>query len=164
MKTPSDPERHSLVNEVLVGSELTEFRAATLDLAVGLARQRRRARGRNRVVVAAMVPLLLAIAVTQWPRRNAAPAPRAMFEVVHTVPLRPEIHVDTHRTSQTTVRSDSARYAVVATDSAHPDYRTLTDDALLAMFPNRPVGLIPDPEGHRHLVFLDGNGPSLPGE
>lgn len=164
MKTPSEPEQHALVNEVLVDTELAKFREATLGLAVALARQRRQARVRNRVVAAAMVPLLLAIAVTQWPRRNAAPAPRAMFEVVHTVPLRPGIHVDTRRTSQTTVRSDAARYAVVATDSAHPDYRTLTDDALLAMFPNRPVGLISDPEGHRHLVFLDGSGPSSPGE
>lgn len=164
MKTPSEPERHSFVNEVLVGSELAEFRAATLDIALGLARQRRQARVRNRVVVAGLVPLLLAIAVTQWPRRHAAPAPRALFEVVHTVPIRPGIHVETHRTSQTTVFSDSARYAVVTTDSARPDYRTLTDDALLAMFPNRPVGLISDPEGHRHLVFLDGSGPTSPGE
>jgi hypothetical protein len=164
MKIPPEPDRHSLVNEVLVDSELTEFRAATLELAVGLARQRRQARVRNRLVVAAMVPLLLAIAVAQWPRRNATPAPRAKFEVVHTVPLRSGVYVETHRSSPTTAFSDSARYTVVTTDSAHPDYRTLTDDALLAMFPNRPVGLIFDPEGHRHLVFLDGSGPSSPGE
>lgn len=164
MKTPPEPEQRSLVNEVLVDFELAEFREATLGLAVELARKRRQARVRNRVVVAAMVPLVLAIAVTQRPRRHAAPATRAPFEIVHTVPLRPGIHVDTHGTSQTTVRSDSARYAVVTTDSVHPDYRTLTDEALLALFPNRPVGLIADPEGHRHLVFMDGNGPLAPGE
>lgn len=164
MKTSPEPSVNPLLNSVLAGSELTEFRTATLDFAVGLARRRRKTRARNRVVAAAMIPLLLAIVGTQWFRRSAPQTRPATFTAVRTAPLRSEVRVTTQIGSYATVRSDSAVFAVVTTDPARPGYRALTDDGLLALFRDRPVGLITDLEGQRHLVFLDADGPSSPGE
>jgi hypothetical protein len=153
-----------LLDDVLLGTDALELREATLKLSMELARRRRRSRARNRVALAIMLPLAAALVGMNWPRRQAAPPIASSFAVVHTTPLRPGVRVETRGVSDVVIRAEPARYAVVRTDPANPGYRTLSDQALLAMFPNRPVGLIADPQGRRHLIFLDGGEVTSPGE
>ena len=163
MKIPPDSPLEPLLDEVLAGAEIGALRAATLELTVELARRRRRSRVRNRMLVALMMPLLAGAVGMLWPRRPDAPANLGAFSIVHTGPTQPGMLVPLLNRSSS-LKNSQASYRVVTTDSVRPGYRILSDDALLAMFPNRPVGLITDFAGQRHLVFLDASGPSSPGE
>jgi hypothetical protein len=145
-----------LLDEVLTGAEVGALRAASLELSIELARRRRRSRVRNRVLAAVMVPLLVLTGGILWPRRPVAPANPRSFSIVHTGPLQPGMRMPP--------QPIQAGYRVVTTDPANAGYRILSDEALLALFPNRPVGLISDRDGQRHLVFLDGGGVMSPGE
>ena len=156
MKIPPDSTVNPLLDEVLTGAEVSDLRVASLELSIQLARRRRRSRARNRMLAVVMVPLLVLSGGILWPRRSVAPVNPASFSIVHTGNLQPGVL----RPPQ----DIQASYRVVTTDLAQPGYRILSDDALLAQFPNRPVGLISDQDGQRHLVFLDEGRVMSPGE
>ena len=123
-------EQDDLLNDLLPGEELAEFRQASLDLALKTMAARRTRRQVLRAC--AGCSLLLALAG---------------------IVLRPWLPA--HWTGRKSV-APSAEVTGVA-GSAHAasgSIKFISDDELMALFPDRAVALIGKP-GHQQFVFLD---------
>jgi hypothetical protein len=119
-------KRDDLLNELLPGDELAEFRRSSLEL--GLRAMAARRTRRQVLRACAGCSLLLALAGTVlWPLLPA------------------------HWTGQKSV----AQVPEVASDPpAASSVKFISDDELMALFPDRAVALIGKP-GHQQFVFLD---------
>jgi len=116
-----------LLREILTGDESSDFRRTSLDH--GLKSLRRQRRWRIvRAGTLASLTLLLA-----WGLLLHRPAKAPVRQIVSSPP-RPS--------------------AVPAPPTRVAEVKFITDDELLALFPDRPVALIGKP-GHQQLVFLD---------
>ena len=121
-------KRDDLLNELLPGDELAEFRRSSLELGLRAMAARRTRRQVLRTCAGCSLLLVLACALL-WPRLPA------------------------HWTGQKSV----AKMQEVATASSLAragSVKFISDDELMALFPNRAVALIGKP-GHQQFVFLD---------
>lgn len=122
----SDQDR--LLNEIITGEELADFRQTSLQHALVALRQRRRRQHLVRLGALAVVPLLAALAILG--NRPLGPA---------------------------SPKTSAANASPAPVASAQPQIgavKFINDDELLALFPDRPVALIGKP-GRQQLVFLD---------
>jgi len=122
------PEHDRLLNEIVTGEELADFREASLQRGLTAIRQQRRRQRFVRLRALAVVPLLAALGIVF----SRSPKP----------PLR---KIAASNASPVAVSSAQPRTAPV---------KFINDDELLALFPDRPVALIGKP-GQQQLVFLD---------
>jgi len=121
------PEQDQLLKDVLGGEEPSDLRAASLEQALGMLRRRRR----HRLVTATA---LLAL--------TFATAGGLLLKRVQPAPDRP-------------VASNLSRPQAATPQAANlPPIKFISDDELLALFPNRSVGLIGS-HGHQTLEFFD---------
>ena len=126
----NDQEQDHLLNELLAGEEVSNFRQASLARAKASIRSRNRRRRAVRIGALAMLPVLgatLLIISRQSSRIAVKPAEEPRPAVV--VQARPE----------------PASVPVIS------------DEELFALFPGRQMALI-GPPGHQELVFLDQAG------
>jgi len=122
-------EPDELLREILTGEEVAGFRRASLERGLKALKARRRHRALGRVCAGASLALALA-AVLLWPSLQGYWSRRA----------------------------PTAGAPEVVKASAPPDANTvrfISDDELMALFPNQSVALIGKP-GHQEFVFLDG--------
>jgi hypothetical protein len=132
------PEHDDLLKEILADEGLETFRTSSLDAGLTILRARRRNRN-IRLCILTAAPLLALAAVLFWrghpeevaPRQVMAVAPAATNPVLKIYPA-PNV-------------------------ADGPPIKIITDAELLALFPNRPVGLIGEP-GRQRLVFFDQPG------
>ena len=128
----SHPMKHSehdrLLNEIVTGEELADFREASLQHALAAIRQQRRRHCSLRLGVLAAVPVVVVLAIVF----SRSPKP----------PLR---EIAASKASAVAVSPVQPRIAPV---------KLINDDELLALFPDRPVALIGKP-GQQRLIFLD---------
>lgn len=120
-------EKEKLLNEILADESLAEFRRASLADGVAFLRRQRRRRFALRAGV-----LLLATSLCAWAmllNRSIRRTPH------HLANLRPP-----QRSQSPAGPAGGVRF--------------ISDDELLALFPDRPVALIGKP-GKQRLVFLD---------
>jgi peptidoglycan/LPS O-acetylase OafA/YrhL len=122
------PEHERLLNEIVTGEELADFREASLQHALAAVRRRRRRQWFARLGALAVVPLLAALGILV----SRSPKP----------PLREM------------AASNASPVAVTAAQPRTAPVKFISDDELLALFPDRPVALIGKP-GQQQLVFLD---------
>lgn len=126
MKT--SPEHDELLTAVLSDSTDNELRAKSLDRTLAAVRQRRRRRhvlrGAGGIVMAGIMAAVL------WHR--------------HAPDARPVA----------TIHSQPSEVAPTAPTVPGTNIRLVSDEELLAMFPDRPVALV-GPPGNRQFVFLD---------
>jgi|ERR1043165_7287462 hypothetical protein len=122
------PEHDRLLNEIITGEEVADFREASLQHALtAIRQQRRRQRSLRRGALAAvLVVVALGIVVGRSPKPTAQ-------------------EIEASNASPVAVSSAPPRTAPL---------KLINDDELLALFPDRPVALIGKP-GHQQLVFLD---------
>jgi len=119
------PEHDELLNEVLTGGNVTELRTKSLDDTLTAVRQHRRLRHALRCASpVAAIGILMAIF---WYRHSQFPQPVAV---------------------------QPAAAAMAAPTVPGTSIRLVSDEELLAMFPDRPVALVGPPE-NRQFVFLD---------
>lgn len=128
MKTK--PDHDELLNEVFSESASDDFRAALLERTLVSACRQRRLRRAGRVCGTTVFCVALLAAVF-WQTREAA----------------------TERLTKNGTQSPSAPQTEVPTVPG-TSIRLVSDDELLAMFPDRPVALVGPPENQR-FVFLD---------
>ena len=124
MKT--SPEHDALLSAVLSSSTANELRAKSLDRALAAVRQRRRLRHALRAAGGVVTAGVMAAIL--WNRHAPDPQPVAAIHppaVTSAVPTVPGTNI-----------------------------RVVSDEELLAMFPDRPVALV-GPPGNRQFVFLD---------
>ncbi len=135
---PSD--HHDWPREILDDAELQSLRESSLadGLAALRVRRRRRALGRAALVVA---PVCALITIWGWPRPGEV-----------TMVLRPVVTV----AAVPAVAAGSATVKIypAAKASEVPPVPTISDDELLAMFADQPVGLLGEP-GRQHLVAFN---------
>ena len=122
------PEHDRLLNEIVTGEELADFREASLQRALTAIRQQRRRQRFVRLGALAVVPLLAALGIVF----SRSPKP----------PL------------QKIAASNASPVAVSSAQPRTAPVKFINDDELLALFPDRPVALIGKP-GRQQLVFLD---------
>jgi hypothetical protein len=125
--------RHDdLLKETFAGEELDALREASLNRSLAALRTRRRLRVlRNGALVA--LPALLLAAALFW-RTPSSPIPVGQTPAVASTPVL-KIYP-----------------AVTAADV--PSVPTISDQELLALYANRPVGLVGKP-GQQKLIFFD---------
>ena len=122
------PEHDRLLNEIVTGEELADFREASLQHALDAIRQQRRRQRFVRLCALAAVPIVVAFGI-----------------VIGRSPKTPVREIAGSNASPVAVSSAPPRSAPV---------KFINDDELLALFPDRPVALIGKP-GQQQLVFLD---------
>ena len=122
------PEHDRLLNEIVTGEELADFREASLQHALTAIRQQRRRQRSLRLGALAGVPIVVAFGI-----------------VFSRSPKTPVQEIAPSNASPVAVSSAPPRTAPV---------KLINDDELLALFPDRPVALIGKP-GQQQLVFLD---------
>ncbi len=122
------PEHDRLLNEIVTGEELADFREASLQRALTAIRQQRRRQRFVRLGALAGVPIAVALGI-----------------VFSRSPRTPVQEIAPSNASPVAVSSAPPRTAPV---------KLINDDELLALFPDRPVALIGKP-GQQQLVFLD---------
>lgn len=122
------PEHDRLLNEIVTGEELADFREASLEHALSAIRQQRRRQRSLRLGALAAVPVVVALGIVF--SRSPKPSLR---------------EIAASNASPIAASSDQPRSAPV---------KFINDDELLALFPDRPVALIGKP-GRQQLVFLD---------
>jgi hypothetical protein len=132
-------EPDDLLKEVFADEGLDALRESSLGHGLAALRSRRRHRAWRLGALAAL-PVLALATMLLWRSPPDAVTPPA---VVATAATNPALKIYP---------------AVVA--SAAPPVPTISDEELLALFPNRPVGLLGEP-GHQQLVFFD--QPARPG-
>jgi hypothetical protein len=122
------PEHDRLLNDIVTGEELADFREASLQHALAAIRRQRRRQRSLRLGALVAVPILVALGI-----------------VISRSPKRPLRDITVSNASPVAVSSVQGRPAAV---------KLINDDELLALFPDRPVALIGKP-GQQQLVFLD---------
>lgn len=121
-------EPNHLLKEILAGDELADFRQASLEHGLtALRRQQRYRRGRH-IGMLISLPLLVTLAV-----------------------LSRRVSLDSNRQTASP-RPATSPARTPPTDGR--DAKTITDEELFALFPNRPMALVGKP-GKQQLVFLD---------
>jgi len=125
------PEHDRLLNEIVTGEELADFREASLQHALTAIRQQRRRQRFVRLGALAGVPIAVALGIVF--SRSPKPALREI------------------------AASNASPVAVASVQPRTAPVKFISDDELLALFPDRPVALIGKP-GHQQLVFLDKPG------
>ena len=132
-------DKEPLIDEVLADPGLDELRAATLDHGMAAVRSRRQWRQLRRATavtlcVAGAAAILLVVLL-----ESASPGKEKLFT----------------GESLPTDSAPATKVVKVMHDKTESgDVERLTDDELLALFPERPVALIGLP-GRQKLVFLD---------
>ncbi len=121
-------ERDRLLQEILAGDDLTEFRQASLDHGLTLVRRLRHRRRALRLCAVVCLPLLLVSGI--------------LFR------LSPQV------AKPTGPSSTAAASVGPASPARNPAVKFITDEELFALFPNRPLALLGKP-GQQQLVFLD---------
>ena len=123
---PHDP--NPLLKEILLGDELTDFRQASLEKGLYAIRRHQRHRRGMRLGALLMLPLILTLAIL------SRPAPEHSNRPI------------------TSINPTPATLLTPPTDNR--DTKSITDEELFALFPNRPLALVGKP-GQQQLVFLD---------
>ena len=118
-------EQDQLLNEILAGEEVTEFRRTSLARTLGAIQRRKR---RRRLLGASALVLPLLLASVLWLNRSAK-SPGTPAPVVQAPPA-----------GKAPAEARSVKF--------------ITDEELFALFPDRPMALI-GPPGRQQLVFLD---------
>ncbi|MDB6025892.1 MAG: hypothetical protein JWM68_2115 [Verrucomicrobiales bacterium] len=126
MSKPPDDE---LLNDVFTGEARPEFRAASLECALGAVRQRRRGRRAMNITAALAFVAGLGILLKSLTLPDA--------------PMQPILAVNPQSFAKENIKMVPGTHI-----------RVLSDEELVAMFPDRPIALIGPPE-HRQLIFLD---------
>jgi len=126
-------ERDRLLQEILAGDDLTEFRQASLDHGLTLVRRLRHRRRAARLCAVVGMPLLLVLGM--------------LFR------LSPQV------AKPTGPSSTAAASAGPASPARNPAVKVITDEELFSLFHNRPVALLGKP-GQQQLVFLDARASS----
>ena len=124
----SDQDR--IFNEILAGEELNALRRRSLDRGIASLRQRWRRRALRDAALACL-PLVVALTFLFW--RNPA-GKQIALPPAHSIPV----------SNPQTLAARSVK--------------TITDEELFALFPNRPMALVGKP-GHQEVVFLDQPAP-----
>jgi len=122
------PEHDRLLNDIVTGEELADFREASLQQALAAIRQQQRRQRSLRLAALAAVPIIVALGIV-FSRSPQLPVPE----------------IGASNRSPAAVFSAPLRPAPV---------KLINDDELLALFPDRPVALIGKP-GQQQVVFLD---------
>jgi hypothetical protein len=122
------PEHDRLLNNIVTGEELADFREASLQQALTAIRQQRRHQRSLRLAALAAVPIVVTLGI--------------VFSRPPQFPLSENV---ASNASPVAISSPQLRPAAV---------KLINDDELLALFPDRPVALIGKP-GQQQLVFLD---------
>jgi len=126
-------EEHPLLNELLTGPEVAEFREASLNQALTTLRHTRRRRKVLRIAAWAVLPALLVFVVLLGRSVNLPGRVPAVVE--------PTV-------------------ATTAPQGGNPSsVEFISDEDLLSLFPNQPLALV-GPEGNQQLVFLDQSAPN----
>ncbi len=118
-------DQDRLLNQILTGEELEALRQRSLDRGIASLTQRRRQRALRKGLLACL-PLLFASTLLLW---------RSPDGKHSAVPPTRAVGSNAHTQSPAPVK-------------------TITDEELFAMFPNRPMALVGKP-GHQEVVFLD---------
>ncbi len=126
-------DKHQLLDEVVTGAEVAEFREASLREALSGVRRIRRRRHAVRGLALVALPLMVLSLILLGGFKDS-PTP-------DTVPTAPRAIVATPESSG----SSSVEY--------------ISDEELLALFPDRPLALV-GPEGRQQLVFLSRSIPN----
>jgi hypothetical protein len=124
-------EQDQLLNEILAGEEVSDFRRASLDQTLDAMRRGQRRRQAGRIGAATVLVLMI--------------AGGAMFSRLRNEPARPAVGVVSN-VGNPPPPSES-----------RPPVEMINDDELFALFPDRPMALI-GPPGKQQLVFLDTKG------
>lgn len=132
-------EDHPLLHEVLTSEELAAFRRDTLSAGLDAVRRRRRLRRARQLSLSVAVPIIAAwVWLANWP------SPQRSLPSLTPAAERPAL-----------ARSDVPVSVAVPQAAATPPIKMITDQELLALFPDRTKALIGEP-GRQRLVFLDG--------
>ena len=124
----SPSEQNKLLSEILAGEEVTKLRETSLEQGLDALRRRRRLRLFARVGTMAMMPLALVLALCLKEFNRPASHQRP---------------------------SEEPQYASTPVPGPVAAVKFVTDEELLALFPNRAVALVGKP-GHQQLVLLGG--------
>ena len=122
------PEHDRLLNEIVTGEELANFREASLQQGLTAIRRQRRHHRFVRLGALAVLALLAALGIVF--SRSPKPALREI------------------------AASNASPVAVSSAQTRTAPVKLINDDELLALFPDHPVALIGKP-GQQQLVFLD---------
>ena len=119
-------EKDDLLKDLLSGDELAEFRQASLERGLKALAARRTRRQILRACAGCSLLLALVAVLSPW------------------------LPGHSRRNSVASAPSDAAAPA----PSHTCEIKFISDDELMALFPNRPIALIGKP-GHQQFVFLD---------
>ena len=118
-------EQDHLLNELLTGEAVSDFRQASLARVQSAIRSRKQRRRAAKIAALAMLPVLAAVG----------------FVISHS--------------SHTSVKPmERPAPTVVQNGSIPPSVRVISDEELFALFPGRQMALV-GPPGHQKLIFLD---------
>jgi predicted nucleic acid-binding Zn ribbon protein len=127
-------DQEHLLNEILTGDENSDFRRASLELAL----QKNRRRQRHQTLL----------------RFGATMAVTALLVWKFVLPA--------HGPAKKSQAMQLVNSSSITTPASESKVKIINDDELLALFPNRPVALIGKP-GHQQLIFLDEPNPHSDG-
>lgn len=118
-------EQDHLLNELLTGEAVSDFRQASLARVQSAIRSRKLRRRAAKIAALAMLPVLVAVG----------------FVISHS--------------SHTSVKPmERPAPTVVQNGLKPPSVRVISDEELFALFPGRQMALV-GPPGHQKLIFLD---------
>jgi hypothetical protein len=160
MKPTSHPEQ--LLDDILVGSATTEFRARLLEEMLQQVRHCRRARRRRRAF-AALALCLSAVFLVWQARQPGTPSSVPLITstqvrpsmLVYSQPLPAAMIVESRAGSVDTVTSASGALVVIDTPADQRFFSEIGDAELFSLLAGRPVVLIQEPGNTAELVFLN---------
>ncbi|HWV99761.1 MAG TPA: hypothetical protein VNZ64_08735 [Candidatus Acidoferrum sp.] len=123
-------ERERLLKETLTGDEVSGFRQTTLELGLRALKTRQKRRAAVRVCIVCSLALVFGGEIV----RESVMRLSARRDSVETLP--------------------QASTATAPAPSGTDEVKFISDNELMALFPDRAVALIGKP-GHQQLVFLD---------
>jgi hypothetical protein len=118
-------DRQKMLNEVFAGEELEKLRQSTVATGRDAMRRKRRNNAMSRLSLVVLVPALMTLSIF-WLAREPIPY-LPLSQATSTAPRK-------------------------ASDAPNP-LTTISDDELLALFPNQGVALIGKPGNQRLLIF-----------